>query len=281
MIKRKLFYLLPQSWRPAVRRLYYLPIDLWDLLLGRRDAFTPPKGKNFVGSGDFKSEGELTMKYLIEWGGLKPSDRVLEVGSGIGRKAVPLMSFINDNGSYDGFDIVKDGIQWCKKKITTHRKNFNFIHADIYNDLYNKAGKIKSQEYIFPYKDAQFDFVFLTSVFTHMTDGEVLHYLSEIQRVLRPNGTLFITWFIWNELTELNEKDGVTDKNFPYSLGHYRLMDKAVEAANVAYNEEWLRKIYLQNNFAITEPIRYGWWRGIAKDNDYQDTIIAKKKTHH
>src|SRR5262249_6440676 len=43
-------------------------------------------------------------------------------------------------------------------------------------------------EFVFPYADASFDFVFLTSVFTHMLPAEVAQYLREVRRVLRPAG---------------------------------------------------------------------------------------------
>lgn len=279
MLKRKLFYLLPSSWRPLARQIYYWPIDLWDRILGRRDSYTPPKGKIFVGSGDFKEEGHRTLEFLKLWAGMRPSHQVLEVGCGIGRKAVPLIGYLNPDsgGSYDGFDIVKKGIKWCQKNISRTHPHFTFIHADIANDLYNKQGHISGTEFMFPYSDGSFDLVFLTSVFTHMPDTEVAHYMAEISRVLRPGGKLFITWFIWNNETERLHKEGLTDKQFPWDKSHYRLMDKNIESANVAYNEEWILHLYHKFGFSIISPIHYGWWRGINKQNDYQDTIVAQK----
>ena len=63
--------------RLIMRRIYYLPVDTIDLLLGRRDELIPPKGKIFVGPGDFKKVGEEFLQYFIELGGLKPNERVL------------------------------------------------------------------------------------------------------------------------------------------------------------------------------------------------------------
>ena len=39
------------------------------------------------------------------------------------------------------------------------------------------------------------------SVFTHMRRREVANYLSEISRVLKPNGKCYITYFLINEET--------------------------------------------------------------------------------
>lgn len=51
-------------------------------------------------------DGEQFLQYFIELGGLKPSDRVLDVGCGIGRLAIPLTQYLDARGGYAGLDIV-------------------------------------------------------------------------------------------------------------------------------------------------------------------------------
>ena len=93
-----------------------------------------------VGSGDFKAVGLQFRSYFTEFGGLRPDDRVLDVGCGIGRMAVPLTSFLSSKGRYEGFEIVREGVAWCQKNISARFPNFVFRHADIRNNAYNAKG---------------------------------------------------------------------------------------------------------------------------------------------
>ena len=97
------------------------------------------------------------------------------MGCGIGRIAIPLTQYLK-TGTYDGFDIVRHGVEWCQQKVTPHYPNFNFFVADVYNKLYFPQGRYAATEYTFPFADDTFDFVFLTSVFTHMMPKDLEHY---------------------------------------------------------------------------------------------------------
>ncbi len=278
MNKRKLYYLLSPKLRRAVRRLYYLPADIFDFLTGKRDKQTPPKGKIFVGSGDFKKQGKDFVARLIKYAGLMPNHRVLDIGCGIGRAAIPLTKYINEKGSYEGFDIVKSGIKWCKKNISKNYPNFNFKHIDLKNDLYNLSSENEAKKFVFPYKNNEFDVVFLFSVFSHMLPEDVDNYLSQINRVLIDNGVCYATFFILNDEVKafMQNNNGI---KFLYDKKDYALHDKNVKEANVAYKEPFLKKMIEKNNFEI-EKIMYGYWSGREKNNssDFQDTLILKKK---
>ena len=129
---------------------------------------------------------------MVELGDLKASDRVLDIGCGPGRLAVPLTRYLDDAGSYDGLDIIPESIDWCRENISKRDERFRFHLADIRNSAYNESGADSCVELsFFPSTDETFDFVFLASVFTHMLPEGVEHYLSEIARVLKPGGTLF------------------------------------------------------------------------------------------
>ena len=86
----------------------------------------PPQGLIFIGAGDFIKIGEEFARYFIELGQLEPNEKVLDVGCGIGRMALPLTKYMSQQGEYWGFDIVKDGINWCAKRYTRLFPNFNF-----------------------------------------------------------------------------------------------------------------------------------------------------------
>ena len=274
MLKRKLYYALPASLRPVVRKLYYLPHDLFHK---KGEDLIPPKGNIFVGSGDFKEQGERFLKHFKEWTHLQPNHCILDVGCGIGRMAVPLLDYLNEDGSYYGFDIVPEGIEWCQKNISKRNANFHFELADIYNPLYNVKSTVQSTDFVFPYEDGQFDFIFLTSVFTHMMPEEVEHYLSEISRVLKEGGQCLITWFILDEQSKTQIKEGNSQMPFTHEKGNYRLMSEKVETANVAYEWEYLQKLYKANHIDIIKPHRFGWWSNRSNAYDFQDILIGQK----
>ncbi|MCK7528937.1 MAG: class I SAM-dependent methyltransferase [Ignavibacteriales bacterium] len=173
----------------------YLPSDLLRYLSFNRKTLQPPKGMIFTGSGDFVKQGETFLRYFIEYGNLKPDDSVLDIGSGIGRMAIPLTSYLSEKGKYEGFDIVKKGVDWCKKEITARFPRFNFTHIELRNTLYNTDTEKIASDFKFPYSDEYFDFVFLISVFTHMLPADVENYLREINRVLKPKGICFATLY--------------------------------------------------------------------------------------
>ncbi len=68
--------------------------------------------------GEFRATGEEFLTYFIEIGGLRPSDRVLDVGCGVGRMAVPLTRYLSPEGRYEGFDVMANAVEWCQRHIT-------------------------------------------------------------------------------------------------------------------------------------------------------------------
>jgi len=276
-VKRTLFYLIPQSLRPFARKVYYAPADIWNSLFGDRDSLVPPKGEIYVGAGDFKEQGVKFKKRFEDHGLVNQKSHILDVGSGIGRMAVPFIDYLTDEGRYCGFDVVKSGVEWCQKNLSTKRKNFEFVHADIFNALYNSNGKVQGKDYRFPYEDGIFDFVFLTSVFTHMLPEEVEHYLAEISRVMKVGGKCFITYFVLNEESEALLTSGKSTKEFPYRFENHALMNESVDSANVAFKAAYLSQLYARNKLKPENDLYPGWWCGRAKTNEYQDYIIAEK----
>ena len=263
---------------PLTQTKAYVPLQGEDHLI-------PPSERNFVGDGDFRKIGEHFLKHFISLAGLKPDERVLDVGCGIGRMAIPLTKYLNKHGSYEGFDVVQDGINWCRENISPRYPNFHFQIADLFNTSYNPHGKHKAADYRFPYEKEYFDFVFLTSVFTHMLPKDMENYLREISRVLRKNGRCFITFFLLNNESRKQIRDGKSTQNFRYTFKHnkeeYLTIDKANPEAAVAFDERFVRDLYERTNLVIVEPIYYGSWCGRSDFLDYQDIIIAHKKKGH
>jgi SAM-dependent methyltransferase len=274
--KEKLF---PRSIKAVKRKVSFFLEDVLDCLLGRRDELTPPKRKIFVGGReDYKRIGEEFLRYFIELGGLGPDERVLDVGCGIGRMAVPLTKYLNERGCYEGFDIVPDGINWCRKKITPRYPNFRFQLADIFNKKYNPRGRYRASEYHFPYESESFDFVFLTSVFTHMLPDDMEHYFSEISRVIKRSGRCLVTFFLWNEEALRLIDAGKSIYDFKYEGKGFRTIHRDTPESAVAYDERFIRGMYEKFRFTIRKPIHFGSWCGREHALAYQDVVIAAKE---
>lgn len=269
---------IPRPIRPIMRKIYYFSVDTIDLLLGRRDKLTPPRRIIHGSRGDFKKIGEEFLQYFTELGSLKPNERVLDVGCGIGRMAAPLTKYLDKKGNYEGFDIVADGINWCKKKISPQYPNFHFQLANVFNKNYNPNGKCKASKYKFSYENESYDFVFLTSVFTHMLPQDMKNYFCEITRVLKSGGRCLITFFLLNKesLQLINARKSTLD--FKYDDAGYRTINKSIPESAVAYNEKFIQRLYEKYRLNIVEPIHYGSWCGRKNFLSYQDIIIAVKK---
>jgi SAM-dependent methyltransferase len=267
---------IPIPVRRSLKHLYLSALDLSDMPARRRE-MVPPRTMYFVGDGDYKAVGLEFRELFTEYGGLKPEHRVLDVGCGIGRMAVPLTGYLAGSGDYHGFDIVKKGVEWCQANITPRYPNFHFLHSDVRNKFYNPNGAYEASSYRFPYDDGSFDFIFLTSVFTHMFPADMENYSSEITRVLRPGGTCFITMFLLNEESQSLIEKKMSTQNFVYKLEGCVTADPENPEGSLAFEETYVRSMFGRFGLSIREPVHCGSWCGRTEFLSYQDVVIATK----
>ncbi|MBA4336474.1 SAM-dependent methyltransferase [bacterium] len=280
--KRKFKYIIPTGVKKAMKYCLYSLQDFWSFVTGKGVKGYPPKRLNFVGSGEFMKIGEEFLKHFKKIGGLKSSNTVLDIGSGIGRMAIPLARYLDTNkGEYYGFDIDKRGVKWCKNNVSIKYPHFNFEYVDIYNKYYNKKGKIKANKFVFPYKNEMFDFVFATSVFTHMLPDQIEQYLSEIKRVLKPGGKIFLTFFSLDKEAIQNIKKKISYCDFGYTYdeaGNCMYSHKDVPEAEIGYKEKWIIDQLKKSGISEELEIYHGGWSGRKNPYSYQDIICAQKK---
>jgi ubiquinone/menaquinone biosynthesis C-methylase UbiE len=236
-----------------------------------------PKSRAYVGGADdFLEIGNEFLGYFKSICNLKPDERVLDVGCGIGRMAIPLTTYMGGTARYEGFDIVKSGIDWCTENITPEHPNFQFHHSNILNKAYNPGGRLPAGEYRFPFEDGSFDFVFLTSVFTHMLPVDMEHYFTEIARVLKKGGRCFITFFLLNPESLKLIESGKSTLPFKYGFGLYKAVKKNNPEAAIAYEEAYIHECHKKNDLNI-QAVHYGSWCGRGEYLSYQDIVIAQK----
>jgi len=275
--------LVPKPLRPKFRAAHHYLRHKFLLtkLFGHHASLIPPlvlMHDGPVGFEEFKRNGEEFFRYYTELCDLKPHERMLDVGSGIGRKTFLLTDYLNDEGSYEGLDIVKTGIDWCRERITRKYSRFKFQLIDVYNQHYNPTGRYKASEYRFPFADDSFDFVVLGSVFTHMVTEDMEHYLCEVARVLKTGGRCLASFFLLNQSSVALMRAHKSTVDLNISLGSCWVADARDPEAVTGYKEDFVRALYDKYNLEIKERVHYGAWCGRETFLSYQDLIVASKQ---
>ena len=193
----------------------------------------------------------------------------------VAHAARPLTGYLGSEGSYDGFDVNREGIGWCRRRYAKHR-NFHFQVADLYNRRYNPRGAHAASEYRFPYDDARFDFVILTSVLTHLREAEADHYLAETARVLRPGGRVLATFFLLDDSTRAAIADGRSGLRFLDPEAHVAVVDDEVPEEAVAYDTGWMRERLAAHGMS-ERTIAHGTWSGREDGRSFQDIVVAER----
>jgi len=227
---------------------------------------------------NFLKVGQEFKEYFIQMAGLQPHKKILDIGCGAGRMAIPLTGFLSGEGGYWGFDTRSDAIEWCTNHISSGHNNFHFIHSDVYHSRYNPDSKNKAGEFTFPFEDGFFDLVILISVFTHMLPTDMEAYTREISRVLKKNGKCFATYFlISNDTKSLNRSESVM-LDFTHEGDNYMSIKKKEPESAVGYRDEYISNLYQINGMEIENIFRYGKWSGRDDYLGSQDILIASKK---
>jgi SAM-dependent methyltransferase len=134
--------------------------------------------------------------YLILIANMKRHDSVLELGCNTGRTMLGLLTYLRPPGRYEGLDILRDPIDYAQEHVHSKFPHFNFKFADLYNSLYNQQGKVKPEDYEFPYADNSFDIIYAASVFTHLVPDVTANYFKQSRRVLRKGGRCLYSFFL-------------------------------------------------------------------------------------
>jgi len=275
-MKEVLVRLIPDLLKPIFKRICHLPMDVHEGLKDR-STIIPPKRVTRGSGSCFKQIGHEFKDYFVDLANLQPNHRVLDIGCGIGRMAIPLTGYLSSEGGYWGFDVRRSDINWCQKHISPLFPNFHFLHSNVYNKHYNRRGKLRGHNFEFPFDDSFFDFVFLTSVFTHKLPLDVTNYISEISRVLKIGSKALITFFILNEESRNLIQAGSSTRDFKYKVQDCLIIKKNDPEYAVAYDEEYVIKLLGEYGLKVIQPIHYGSWCNRDNFVSYQDMLIVTK----
>jgi len=198
------------------------------------------------------------MAYLRLLLDLQPTESILDVGCGCGLMALQLKDYLGSNGSYTGVDIHGPSIRWCANHITPAHANFRFAQID--------EGKL-------PYEAQSFDLILLKSVFTHLRPEEVENYLSEIERLLKPNGRCLASFFLLNDEQKALAAKAKNALQFNFGDERWRYVYEHSPASASAYDENYILDLISKHNLVLREAIRYGAWTGRNNGLSFQDLL--------
>lgn len=148
--------------------------------------------RSSAGPGDlamFLGIGEAWAQLVSRF--LPTAPLVLDLGCGCGKLARFL--HLNPSLRYVGIDLFLPSILWCRRAFAEAGDRFRFEHFDGYSAEYNPEGRVQVADYRLPLADDTVDMAVCGSLFTHLLEPDAVHYLAEIQRVLRPSGQALIS----------------------------------------------------------------------------------------
>lgn len=163
-----------------------------------------PKARSNEGLSEneaYLHSGVEQIDYLVQNGLLRDHSYILDFGCGQGR----LLNTLKYTGTkfqrYVGLDTSKASIDWCKEYLK-YSDQVAFLHLPAANARYNpKETELKA----LPFQKDSFDLIFMNSVFSHMLAGDILFYLSEFHKVLRDEGSIYLTAFIEENVPNVEE----------------------------------------------------------------------------
>lgn len=207
--------------------------------------------------------------------GLGDEHRLLDAGSGYGRLALGLMA-TGYGGRYVGFDILHRHVTWCQKTLTPLDGRYRFKHLDVRNDRYNPDGLGDPASTPFPVKSGSKDMAALFSVFTHMYEPEIKHYLRELRRVLTPGGRAVTSWLLFDESRLPAVVASRSTYRLIFTLGaHARFSDPEDPLRAIGYSERHVRRMVTRAGLRV-ESIRRGTWAGevVGVGESFQDLVV-------
>ena len=178
----------------------------------------PPRRLRFCGlefrSDEFYLESGLReVDRLIEHCGLEEKSSVLDIGCGPGRLAIALRHRFPELRKYLGVDVHAPSLRWCRRNVAS-KHQFQFLQLGMLNQRYNPSSNahhpVSIPDTVCPPQSV--DVINLFSVFSHLYEEDIRFYLGEFNRLLSPEGRVFLTAFLKvnaeNPVTENPDNEG-------------------------------------------------------------------------
>lgn len=174
----------------------------------------------------------LTYLDEIESAGADPTrfGKILEFGVGFARI---LRHFAPFEAELFGCDVTPETVRWCQEKVAGLGRF-----------------EVSATDPPLPYGEAEFDFVYANSVFTHIQSDRTPAWIRELRRVTRAGGVVITTHYDLNEHLRRFSVEEV-DRAFR-DPGFLEWGDRSVRESHVCHRPERLKALWAQH-FEVLE----------------------------
>ncbi len=182
--------------------------------------------------------------------GVEQYEAVFDWGCGCGRVARKLMQQDPRPSRYLGIDLHRGMVEWCRTNLAPHDVRFEFLHHDVYEKGFNPDA---TDTWLpFPAPENTFTLALAWSVFTHVNEEQAVRYLHEMRRILRDDGVLYSTWFLFDK----------SDYPMMDTFQNALFINDINPTNAVIFDREWLRRTVREAGFtmfAAEPPILRGY----------------------
>lgn len=252
-VRKKIPSIAKCSYAPAFK----VPINLFsriaNLLFPEFKNLPPAHLRARVGVGNrvifnqslHMSIGErFCIEHLLE-GFFSSSSNIVELGCGCGRMLRPLYESSTFRGNYVGIDVDDEMLEWCRRHYK--KENFSYIKSPHATKAYNAGAAVDygsaEAAWKIPIADNTIDFVFSTSLFTHLLEAQLLNYLYESYRLLREGRYMNMGFFSYDSVEKGRRW------TFLHRIGQAYVENLTVPEAAVAYEDQTLLRYCAQAGF--------------------------------
>jgi cyclopropane fatty-acyl-phospholipid synthase-like methyltransferase len=215
--------------------------------------------------------GKHMLREISAAGANVSSGTLVDIGCGWGRVTYSLLE-TDFAGNYIGVDVTRNRIEFLEKAFAGHPR-YRFRFLDVHNERYNKS-RSKAQFNAMELVAAPATTILAMSVFTHMYEDDIRHYLQEFRKIVAPDGHAIFTAFILTPEAEAAADRGAGKFTMANRLNpHCRFERKREPLYAIAYDQKFLDGLITEAGFK--PEYQLGTWSG-APGMRVQDWIIAR-----
>jgi hypothetical protein len=152
------------------------------------------------------------------------------------------------------------------------------------NELYNPQGSLLMSDVRIPLEPGTVDLIIAQSVFTHLLRVDILHYMKEFSRLLKPGGRAFTSFFIFNDAILASSRAlnlTIWNLKFEHEIDSgCRINNPLRPNEAVAYTEEAVEEMTKDSGLRVVKPWLRGRWSGYFAEPFFgQDVAILAAAT--